>query len=209
MKPKKPRVKVTDWKAARQRLDKAIAATEGATRLSPAKARAVMDERALALARVPQQEAAGGLLELVVFALGSERYAIETRHVREVVRFTDFTPLPGAPDFLVGITNLRGHILAVVDLRKFFGVAVRGLTDLSRVIVLGEERSEFGVLADSASEVVTLRLEDVSVSPDSVAGVAREYLRGVTSDLMVLDGTVLLQDSRLFIDQGEETAPGG
>jgi purine-binding chemotaxis protein CheW len=195
-----------DWQQVRSRLARAIAATEEALHLSPERARAVMDERARALARVSaDSEQAAELVEVVVFTLANERYAIETRHVREVVRFTDFTRLPAAPEFLVGITNLRGHILAVIDLRKFFGVAVKGLTDLSRVIVLGGERPEFGVLADTTHEVTTLRADAVLEPPGSVAGVAREYLRGITQEaLIVLDGAVLLADPRLFIDQGDD-----
>jgi purine-binding chemotaxis protein CheW len=202
-----PRRDAIDWQQVHARLARATAATEQALRLSPERARAVMAERARALAQVPAAAApAGATLQLVVFTLANERYAVETCHVREVVRLIDFTPLPGAPDFLVGVMNLRGHIVAVIDLRKFFGVAARGLTDLARVLVLGHDRAEFGVLADSASEVAALPLDRMLEAPASVAGVAREYLRGVTADaLIVLDGAALLQDPRLYIDQGDET----
>jgi purine-binding chemotaxis protein CheW len=196
-----------DWQEVRARLARATAATEQALRHTPEQARAVLDERARALARVPAPAPrADRVLTVVTFGLANERYAIETRHVREVARFTDFTPLPGAPDFLVGVLNLRGEVLAVVDLRKFFGVARQGVTDLARVLVLGGEHAAFGVLADEAHEVTALRTDEVLEPPGSVAGVGREYLRGVTADaLIVLDGEVLLRDARLFIDQGEET----
>jgi purine-binding chemotaxis protein CheW len=93
----------------------------------------------------------------------------------------------------------------VFDLRKFLGVAHQGVTDLARVIVLGGEHAEFGVVADVADEVVPLRLDEILEPPPSVAGIGREYLCGVTADaLIVLDGAVLLRDGRLFIDQGEE-----
>jgi purine-binding chemotaxis protein CheW len=181
-------------------------ATAEALVLSPERAQAVLEERARALAQVPvQAPPASEVLEIAVFTLANERYGIETRHVREVVRFTEYTPVPGAPDFLVGVFNLRGEILAVIDLRKFFGVADRGVTDLSRVLVLGDERAEFGVLADAAHEVRTVRTDEVLEPPGSVAGVGREYLRGVTQEaLIVLNGSVLLRDARLFIDQAEE-----
>jgi purine-binding chemotaxis protein CheW len=191
---------------ARERLARAIAGTEEALELSPERARAVMEERARALARVPTEAPHAALvLQLATFTLADERYAIETRYVREVVRLTDYTPVPGAPEFLVGVINLRGEILAVVDLRKLLGVEQRGVTDLSRVLVLGGERAEFGVLADMADEVLALRTEEVHEPPASVAGIGREYLRGVTAAaLIVLDGGVLLEDGRLFIDQADE-----
>jgi purine-binding chemotaxis protein CheW len=165
----------------------------------------VLDERARALARVPPAAPhAAEVLEVATFLLASEQYAIETQYVREVVRLTEYTPLPGSPPFLRGVMNLRGEILAIIDLRTFLGVPDKALGDLSRVLVLGGERAEFGVLADEAHEVRILRTDEVLEPPGSVAGVGREYLRGVTQEaLLVLDGTALLQDSRIFVDQGE------
>ena len=114
------------------------------------------------------------------------------------------TPRP-CPDFLIGVINLRGEILDVFDLRCLFGVPAGEVAESSRVVVLGDERDEFGVLADAAHEVTTLRRDEVLEPPGSVAGLARSYLRGVTAEtLIILDGAELLQDARLFIDQGED-----
>ena len=87
-----------DWAEVRQRLARAGAALEEALHPSPERAHAVLEERARALARAPAARAAEapGLL-VVTFALGGEHYALEARHVREVSRLTDCTPLPGAP----------------------------------------------------------------------------------------------------------------
>jgi purine-binding chemotaxis protein CheW len=195
-----------DWTAVRERLAKAQQAVEQALDLAPERARAVMDERARALARpLETGPAAGETLDLVTFALASERYALEARHVREVVRLVDYTPVPSAPEFLLGVTNVRGEILAVMDLRKFFDVPHKGLTDLSRVLVLGHERAEFGVLADAVFEVAKARLDEILEPPASVAGIGREYLRGVTAEaLVVLDGAVLLEDAHLYVDQSRD-----
>jgi purine-binding chemotaxis protein CheW len=194
-----------DWQQLRHRLARARQATEESARLSPERARAVMEERARILARVPSRPPeAAEVLEVVTFALADERYAVETRHVREVLRVSEIAPVPGAPELLAGLLNLRGEILAVFDMRRTFGAADLGLTERARVVVLGDERAEFGVLADEVHEVTTLRIDEVHEAPGSVAGVAREYLRGVTAGaLIVLDGAVLLRDSRLFIDQAE------
>jgi chemotaxis signal transduction protein len=197
-----------DWEKAHARLARIRAGVDGALCLSPKRANEIMAERARALARVTAQAPlASEVLEVMTFSLGNERYGIETRHAREVVRITDLTPVPGVPDFLTGIINLRGEVLAVIDLGKFFGVAERGLTELSRVIVLGRERAEFGILADAVHDVTPLRVDEVLEPPECVAGVGREYLRGVTTEaLIVLDGSVLLRDPRLFIDQHEEAS---
>jgi purine-binding chemotaxis protein CheW len=204
----RPRTAGIDWKQVHARLARARQATEESVRLSPERARQVMGERARLLARVPPRAPeAAEVLEVVTFALAGERYAVETRHVREVVRFDGLTPVPGAPDFLAGLLNLRGEILAVFDLRRFFGVADPGRTERERVIVLGGDRAEFGVLADAVHEVTPLRVEMVREPPASVAGAGRDFLRGVTPGaLIVLDGAVLLTDRRLFIEQAEEAA---
>jgi purine-binding chemotaxis protein CheW len=191
-----------NWEETRERQARVEAATAVEVRLSPERARVVMEDRARALARVPPRAPnAAEVIEVVTFRVANENYAIETRHVREVVPFADVTRVPGAPAFLAGLINFRGDVLAVFDLRKLFGSADAEATDLSRVIVLGSERVEFGVLAVAVREVLVLRIDEVHEAPGSVADVGWEYLRGVTAAaLIVLDGAALLRDVRLFID---------
>jgi purine-binding chemotaxis protein CheW len=163
-----------------------------------------MDARARKLARRPEAPATGEQLAVAVFQLASERYAIELRWICEVVRLTDYTPVPGTPDYIVGLTNLRGEIVAVVDLRRLFGLATPGLSDLSRLVVLGETRGELGVLVDSAHGTTAFSATDVLAAPAGVGEIAGACIRGVTRDAMiVLDGQALLADQRLVIDQAE------
>ena len=192
----------TDWAAVRERLARAHAATTAAVDLPQERIHALMDERARALARRPVPPEPTDTLAVMTFALGTERYAIETPYVREVARPGDMSPVPGAPDFVHGVTNLRGEILCVVDLRTFFDVPFAGLTDRSRVVVLGLERTEFGILVDEAREIARLHPADVVSPPESVAGVGREFLLGVTREaLILLDGAALLRDPRLYVNQ--------
>jgi purine-binding chemotaxis protein CheW len=138
------------------------------------------------------------MLELVVFTLAGERYGIESRLVREVARLTRFTPVPGTPAFVLGITSLRGEILALFDLRQLLGVVAVGVTDLGRVVVVGENRREFGLLADSASEILTVPRSGLTHS-DTAWG--RAFVRGVTPEgVIVLSGEALLADPQLTID---------
>ena len=161
--------------------------------------REVLEERARKLARVPEAPARPGeVLELVGFVLAGERYGIESRFVREVSRLTRFTPVPGTPPYLMGITNLRGEVLALFDLRHLLGVVSEGVTDLGRIVVLGEHRREFGILADAASEILCVRGASLA-QPDLAWG--RAYVRGVSPEgVIVLHGDSLLNDPRLTID---------
>jgi purine-binding chemotaxis protein CheW len=165
--------------------------------------RELLETRARALARVPADELrAGERIELVVFVLAGERYGIESRFVREVLRLTRYTPVPGTPPFVIGITSLRGEILALFDLRQLLGVTPVGVTDLSRIVVLGEHRREFGVLADAASEVVLIASDDIVKTGTAWS---RTYLQGVTPDgVVVLSGEALLSDPRLSLEAGAQ-----
>jgi len=184
-------------------LARASAAIDAAGALSTEQARAVLDARASALSRPPTAgRDASETLEVVRFVLGRERYAIEARYVRAILRSTDVAPIPGMPDFVAGITHLRGEILAVVDLRRFFGISEGGITDLGKLIVVGGDHAEFGILADSVQEVLTLRRDRILPAPATTGGEGREHVRGITDEAVtVLDGAVLLADERLYIDQ--------
>lgn len=197
---------VFDWQTVRLRLDRADAAIEQAFDPSPARARTIMDARAGRLAQtLAPSRPSGASLEIVQFGLGRERYAIETRFVREVVRFADFTPVPGTPDFLVGVTNLRGMVLTIFDLHRFFNIPRKGVTDLSRVLVLGVDRAEFGILADQVDSQTEIALDEILPPPGKIASIASSYLRGVTREaLIILDGMALLADERLTIDQTQQ-----
>lgn len=208
MKAPRKKLDAINWDDLRARMSRASATLAGAEQLSPERARGLLEARARAVAQVPVDAAeAGALLEVIGFALGAERYALPTDCIREILRIRAITPLPGAPDFLVGITNLRGQIVAVFDLRRFFGIASPSGTEQARLIVLGQERIEFAILVDAVHEVFRVALDTIRDAPASVVGIARAYLRGVTADaLIVLDGAVLLSDPRLTIDLAEGNA---
>jgi purine-binding chemotaxis protein CheW len=190
-----------DWAAVRERLARAVAATEAAHDLTPEQARAVLEERARRLARPPQlAPRPGETLELLGFSLGRERYAIEARFVREVMPLRDYTPVPGAPEVFVGVTNLRGDVLAIADLRKLLHIDENDLSDLSRVIVVGGDEAELGILADAVHAVEVHATAAVLDPPGWMAGAAREVVRGVTREaLVVIAGDRLLADARLVV----------
>lgn len=195
-----------DWDEVHRQLERNAAAVGEALQPAPERVRAVLDERARTLARVPPiPPSAEEAVQVATFLLAGELYAVASCHVRRVVKLGEPTPIPGAPECLVGVINLHGEILAVFDLRALFGITPRGRSERSQVIVLGDERDEFGIVADEACEVLTLRIDEIHQPPDSLEGAGRKLLRGVTQDaLIVLDGAVLLRDDRFVINQGED-----
>ncbi len=200
--PGKQRASAIDWPAIRDRLKRAETAAAEALDPTPVRARQILDTRARDLAHAPVPLApAGSRLNLVVFSLAGESYGVETGFVRQVVRLEQLAPLPGTPDFVAGVSNFRGNVTAIFDIRSFFNLQAKGLTDLSRVVLLGREQVEFGVLADAVHGQSVVTVDEI-VAPSSAKSVAgRAYLRGMTkSALIVLNGAALLDDPRLRIE---------
>lgn len=158
-------------------------------------ARAVLEERARRLARPPAPPAPADMLEVITFALANETYALESRYVREVFRLAELSILPGAVPPVFGVTAWRGELLTILDLRPVLGVSAAALNDLSTVIVVGEERARFGILADALRNVVTLPAAAVREPAEGVAA-QRTYLRGMTSE------AVLVLEARALLDLG-------
>jgi purine-binding chemotaxis protein CheW len=197
-----------DAASVRERLARLLRATEAVGLPSREDTVRILESRARALARPQKREGpATGAIDVVIFTLASETYAIEMTLVREVTRLADLTAIPGAPEFLAGVTNHRGEILAVIDLRRLFAIPSKGLTDLSRLIVLGRERAEFGVLAEAVKGAVTLDASELRSQMEPMAGIDRGFLKGVTKEaVIVLDAAALLGDARLFVDQDDTPA---
>lgn len=165
----------------------------------------ILRQRALHLAQPPAVEApAKEQIELLEFHLGGERYALETRHASELHPLRDLTPLPGTPAFVRGIVNLRGRILPVYDLRRFFGVPEQGITDLHRIVVVNGEDFELGLLADRVMGVRTLPRAALSPAPPTLTAIAADYLKGICDErLIVLDLERLLADPRIVVNDGD------
>ena len=163
----------------------------------------ILRARAQALARPPADTpAAGTLLEVLEFRLAQERYALETRYVREVYPLKDLTPLPCTPPFVIGIVNVRGRILPVIDLKKFFDLPEQGVTDLHRIIVIEGNEMDFGLLADATVGLRSIPVDSVQFSLPTLTGIRSEYLKGVTADrLVVLDVARILADPKIIVDE--------
>ena len=163
--------------------------------------RTLLKQRARDLARVPEKVAqTSGMIEVVEFELSGERYAFELAHVREVCALREITPVPCTPDFVVGIVNLRGKILTVIDLRKFFALPAAGITQLNQIVILEDGRTRVGILVDAISRAQSVPVEKLQASLPTLGGIRTDYLRGVTpAQMAVLDAARILTDERILI----------
>jgi len=174
-------------------------APENAPRLTLELTQTILARRAEALAARPMVAPADAL-ETLVFALGQERYALVTDQVIEVRSAASITALPRTPAFVAGLTNVRGKVVPVLDLRPLFGVHASDESPQT-VVLLHSPRGAVGLLASGQPEVHRLRTTDLSGLPaGSPAGLAADYVRGVTPDLIILlDGERLLADPRIMV----------
>ncbi len=134
----------------------------------------------------------------VTFRLGEETYGINVMQVQEVLRVTEIAPVPGAPDYVVGIINLRGNVVTVIDTRKRFGLIPKEPDDASRIVIIEAEDQVIGILVDSVAEVVELRASEIESAPNVGNEESARYIQGVTSHggelLILVDLNQLLSD---------------
>jgi purine-binding chemotaxis protein CheW len=115
----------------------------------------------------------------VVVRLGSGRYAVCAPDVAEVISVPALTRIPGAPVWLCGIGNWRGHVLPVIDLRPVLGATASPSPSSARVVVLAVDDVEVGILADAVTGLLPVP-DDCEPPPTNVQGPARVLLRGIT-----------------------------
>lgn len=182
-----------DWTEVRSRLRAAQEASERALDPAAGEIKRILKARAQALAGAPAREEAGESLEVVSFLLSTETYGLESRWVREIFPLRTLTPLPWCPRLVAGMVNVRGTVLPVIDIKKLFGLPDKGLADLNKVLIIQNQDMELGILADQILGIRTVLLQQMQAALPTLSGIREDYLRGITSDrLVILDGEKLL-----------------
>lgn len=129
------------------------------------------------------------VIQLVTFRLKDETYGINVMQVQEVLRITEIAPVPGAPQYVLGIINLRGNVVTVIDTRTRFGLPTTELDDASRIVIIESEEQVVGILVDSVAEVVELRHSEIDSAPNIGNEESARYIQGVASrdeDLLIV-----------------------
>lgn len=115
--------------------------------------------------------------QYVVFSIDGEEFALDIAQVREIIKPPVVTRLPYAAQFIEGVTNLRGEVIPIVDLRRRFEVL--GQASDSRIVVAEVGGEKVGLRVDSVIEVRRIPASDIQPPPESVAGIRSEFLKGI------------------------------
>ncbi len=138
------------------------------------------------------------VLQWVTFRLEDETYGINVMQVQEVLRYTEIAPVPGAPSYVLGIINLRGNVVTVIDTRARFGLPGAEVTDNSRIVIIEAEKQVIGILVDSVAEVVYLRSSEIDSAPNIGTEESAKFIQGVSNRegelLILVDLNKLLSD---------------
>lgn len=129
------------------------------------------------------------VLQWVTFRLGNETYGLNVMQVREVLRYTEISPVPGAPSYVIGIINLRGNVVTVIDTRERFGLQTTEVTDDTRIVILESDNQVVGILVDSVAEVVYLKASEIETAPNVGNDESSRYIQGVchkNDELLIL-----------------------
>ena len=138
------------------------------------------------------------VLPWVTFRLEDETYGINVMQVQEVLRYTEIAPVPGAPDYVLGIINLRGNVVTVIDTRARFGLMSGEVSDNSRIVIIEAEKQVIGIMVDSVAEVVYLKSSEIDSAPNVGTDESAKFIQGVSNRdgelLILVDLNKLMSD---------------
>jgi len=150
-----------------------------------------------------EQDASSGAEQFLTFVLGREEYGVTILQVQGIQGWDRVTPIPGTPDFILGVINLRGAIVPVVDLRRRFGMPAGDFGPTTVVIVVrvtteGHERT-LGLVVDAVSDVRSVTERERMPAPDFGAAVKTDFVRGLAT---VDERMVILLDIDRLVSEG-------
>jgi purine-binding chemotaxis protein CheW len=139
-----------------------------------------------------------GALQMSCFFVGSALCGIDIKVIQEMNKQMEMTKVPQAPSYVLGIMNLRGRIVTIIDLGRKLGLSPSKTTEISRIIIVNSRDENIGLLVDRVTDVVTAKWEDVEPMPSNIKGAKGRYFQGVlksSKDLIaVLDVEEVLAD---------------
>ena len=147
---------------------------------------------------MPMQNEVDEVLQLIGFTVGEERFAIDISEVHEINRFEHINRIPDLPDHVLGVIDLRGVVIPVINLAEKLGISSQGITKDTRIIIVGFNGDKIGILVDSVSEVLRVSNDSLEKPPSIIQRVNSEYICGIIRNSNQL--IVVLDFLRLFKD---------
>ncbi|MGH6662395.1 MAG: chemotaxis protein CheW [Rhodospirillales bacterium] len=195
-----------DWTAVRRKLQRNQQALARAMSMDPERVEALFRERAQKLMeRHLDREPDVAAETVLVFAEGREKYAIDVTTVAEVLPFLSATPLPEASPEVLGLVNLRGEFLTVINLARLLGTQQENDGRGGFLLVLRGDDARLGLRVDAVERIQSLRLDNLSPPPrgaDRATGDGAVYIKGISTEetLIVIDGSAIVSD---FLNTGD------
>lgn len=192
------------WETIHSRLEAVREKLEKGWQITEQEKEQILMERTKALARESKDKTlTEEYLEVAEFILADERYGIELNFISEVYTLQDLTPMPCTPPFILGVTNIRGKILTVIDMKKMFELPDKDLNNLNKVIIVHANGMEAGILADTIIGIRSIPVENIQPALPTLTGIRAEYMKGVTGDqLIILNVVNIFSDERIIVNEG-------
>lgn len=141
------------------------------------------------------------IVELIIFNLGDEEFAADIDQVREIIRKGTITPIPDSPDFIKGVTNVRGEITVVINLKARFFLSIKKEVESKHIVITEQDKNLFGLMVDEVTEVLRIPENEVKPTPELVTRIDRVYIRGmITLEnrlIIFIDLAKVLQEEEL------------
>jgi purine-binding chemotaxis protein CheW len=120
-----------------------------------------------------------GSIQLSTFYLGDAQFGIDTLRVQEIIKVNQITTVYHAPDYALGVVNLRGRIVTIIDLGTKIGLAPSRCDETSRIVIVDSGAEYIGLLVDRIGDVIMAEWSEVAEPPSNVKGVQGRFMRGI------------------------------
>lgn len=151
--------------------------------------------------KLKQAQEEGEMIQLIVFHLGDEEFGADIDQVREIIRTGFITPIPDSPDFIDGLTNVRGEIAVVINLKGRFFIQTKKEIKGKHIIMTEQDKNLFGLKVDEVTEVLRIPKIEIKAAPELVTRIDTTYIRGVLTPenrlIIMLDLNKVLSEKEL------------
>ncbi|PLX02159.1 MAG: hypothetical protein C0595_12010 [Marinilabiliales bacterium] len=142
------------------------------------------------------------MMSVLEFALGQERYAIETNRLKEIMPASQITDLPCTPNYVFGVVNIRGKIVTVIDLKGILSLDYVGFNDFASIVVIEHNDELVGIVADEVLGINNIDVETIQHSKPKVIKIKDSFLKGITNEtLIILNIEKVLSENSILVDE--------